>query len=208
MNPSKIFILLIFLFSFAEQTFANDSTYIKVHFLYGSKPKREFKDVESKWFGGKLGGHVGIEIDSNKIIDFVPSGDFHYFAKKNDCNSRFAEHNLESFWEIFGGNSEDVKTMSIKIPISKQQKLQLDSIISVYTSQTPYDYAFIGMRCGAATYDILSQLGILQQYSYRKTYMKVFYPKKLRKPLAEKAKQNNWVLEQQAGTTNRKWEKD
>ncbi len=188
--------------------FANDSIYIKVHFLYGSKPKREFKDVESKWFGGKLGGHVGIEIDSNKIVDFVPSGEFHYIEKKNDCNSRFAEHTLESFWEIFGGNSDDVKKMTITIPIPVQQKNKLDSIINIYTNETPYDYAFIGMRCGAATYDILSQLGVVKQYSHRRTYMKIFYPKKLRIPLAEQAKQNNWVIQQQEGTTNRKWEKD
>ena len=198
----------MFLTIAAKQMLAEDSIYIKVHFLYGSKPKREFKDVESKWFGGKLGGHVGIEIDSNEIIDFVPSGDFHYFAKKNDCNSRFAQHSLESFYEIFGGNSDEVKKMSVKIPISAQQKLKLDSIVNAYTNVTPYDYAFIGMRCGAATYDILSQLGVVKQYSQQRTYMKIFYPKKLRKPLAEKARQNSWPIEQQEGTTNRKWEKD
>ncbi len=190
------------------QIFANDSIYIKVHFLYGSKPKREFKDVESKWFGGKLGGHVGIEFDSNKVVDFVPSGDFHYFAKNDDCNSRFALHTLESFWEIFGGNSEEVKKLSVSIPISQKQKLQLDSIINQYTNQTPYDYAFIGMRCGAATYDILSQLGIVKQFSHNRTYLKIFYPKKLRKPLVEKASENNWEVKKQEGTTNRKWEKD
>lgn len=188
--------------------FAEDSIYIKVHFLYGSKPKREFKEVESKWFGGKLGGHVGIEIDSNEIIDFVPSGDFHYFAKKNDCNSRFAQHSLESFYEIFGGSTEDVKKMSVKIPISAQQKFKLDSIVNSYTNVTPYDYAFIGMRCGAATYDVLSQIGVVEQYSHRRTYMKIFYPKKLRKPLAEQARENNWTIAEQEGSTNRKWEKD
>jgi hypothetical protein len=42
-----------------------------VHFLYGSKPSREARDIEKKWFGGKLGGHVGIEITPDSILNFV-----------------------------------------------------------------------------------------------------------------------------------------
>jgi len=204
----KIFIGLLLILSFGDKTLANDSIYIKVHFLYGSKPKREFKDIESKWFGGKLGGHVGIEIDSNKIIDFVPYGDFHYFAHKDKYSSKYATHDLKSFWEIFGGSSESVKKLTIVIPISLSQKLKLDSISKAYTQQTPYDYAFIGMRCGAAAYDIISQIGLLKKYTYRKTYMKIFYPKKIRKRLLKQAVQNKWSINKQEGTHRRKWEKD
>ena len=204
----KILMGLILFFSFADKAFANDTIFIKVHFLYGSKPKREFNDMESKWFGGKLGGHVGIEIDSNKIIDFVPHGDFHYFAHKDNYSSKFATHDQQSFWEIFGGSSESVKKLTILIPISANQKLKLDSIYNAYTQQTPYDYAFVGMRCGAAAYDLLSQIGIFKKLSYRKAYLKIFYPKKLRKRLLKKATQNKWTINKQEGTNRRKWEKD
>jgi hypothetical protein len=44
---------------------------VVVHFLYGSKPSREARDIEKKWFGGKLGGHVGIEITPDSILNFV-----------------------------------------------------------------------------------------------------------------------------------------
>jgi hypothetical protein len=201
-------IFALFYFVFFLSASANDSLYIKVHFLYGSKPKREFKEIEKKWFGGKLGGHVGIEIDSNKIVDFVPHGDFHYIEHKDNFNSKFAIHNIESFWEIFGGSTESVKKLSILIPITLSQKLKLDSIANVYTLNQPYDYAFIGMRCGAASYDLLSQIGILTKYSHRKTYLKIFYPKKIRKRLLKKAQQNNWTTYRQEGTPRRKWEKD
>lgn len=188
---------------------AADSTYyIKVHFLYGSKPKREYKSSEKKWFGGKLGGHTGIEFDSNTIIDFVHQGNFHYIAHKKDCHSRFAIHNPTEFWEIFGGETDSVKKLSVTIPITAVQKRILDSLTQTYTSNTPYDYAFIGMRCGAATYDILSQLGIVKSYSHRKTYRKIFYPKKLRKRILKMAQRNHWEITRQAGTRRRKWERD
>jgi hypothetical protein len=197
---------LIFLLSLS--TFAQDSIFIKVHFLYGSKPHRKHRDTEGKWFGGKLGGHVGIETDSNRILDFNPLGKFHYIAKRNDRNSCFAVHTPEDFWEIFGGNAEDMKKTSVVVPLTPSQKAEFDSIYKVYTAQTPYDYAFIGMRCGAAAYDILGKLGIMKELSYRKTYLKIFYPKKLRRRLLKKARKNNWQVIRQEGTNRRKWERE
>ncbi|MBI3234607.1 MAG: hypothetical protein HYZ42_11300 [Bacteroidetes bacterium] len=206
----KLHILIVFLFLFAliGQSIAQDSIYIKVHFLYGSKPKWAYRDTEKKWFGGKLGGHVGIEIDSNKILNFLPYGDLHYVAHKKDLHSSFDIHTRESFWKILGARSSAVKKMTIIIPITKQQKLKLDSLTEAYTHKTPYDYAFIGMRCGAAAYDILSQLNILKQYSHRKTYMKIFYPRKLRRRLMRKAIIYNWLIVQEEGSKSRKWERD
>lgn len=92
--------LTLFPCLFAE---AQDSTFIKVHFLYGSTPKKEFRPAEKTWFGGKLGGHVGVEADSGRIINFVPSGEFHKFPKK-DFHSSFVLHSVPDFWRIFGGS--------------------------------------------------------------------------------------------------------
>lgn len=179
-----------------------------MHFLYGSKPLKAYKDSEPKWFGGVLGGHVGIEGDSNNILNFLPSGEFHWFAKQDERNSRFAMHSPDNFYAMFGSDPDSVKKTIIYIPITAIQKQQFDSISVAYLNQTPYDYAFIGMRCGAATYDVLGQLGILTKYNQHKTYRKIFYPKKLRKPLLEKAEQNDWTIEKHAGSISRKWEKD
>src|SRR6476659_2148020 len=59
---------------------------LKVNFLYGSKPKWDYRDTEKSWFGGVLGGHVGIEGDSGKILNFINKGNFHVFSNKNNMH--------------------------------------------------------------------------------------------------------------------------
>lgn len=188
--------------------YAGDTAFMKVHFLYGSRPLKEYQDTEKKWFGGILGGHVGIEADSNRIINFLPSGSFHIFKKGSDRHSTYAAHNENSFYAILGGDPDSVKKAIVYIPVTAQQKQQFDSIAAAYLAQTPYDYALFGMRCGAAAYEILGQLAILKSYSRKKTAKKIFYPKKLRKRLLKKAAANGWTIERQEGSHKRKWEKD
>jgi hypothetical protein len=84
--------LTIFFCTISCLCYAQDTAYLKVHFLYGSKPLKKFRDTEQKWFGGILGGHVGIEGDSDRIVNFLPSGKFHWFAKKNELHSTYAIH--------------------------------------------------------------------------------------------------------------------
>ncbi len=31
----------------------------------------------------------------------------------------------------------------------------IDSLVNSYTTQTPYDYVFLGMRCASSSYDVL-----------------------------------------------------
>lgn len=200
--------LLMLLICPGANLLASDTLYIKVHFLYGSKPRKEYKDTEQKWFGGKLGGHVGIEIDSNRIIDFVPAGKFHWFGHRKEKNGAFATHTIKSFWEIFGTDSGEVKKTTVVIPITSKQKMKLDSIYDAYTSESPYDYAFVGMRCAAAAYDILSQIDVVPKHSRPGTFLRNFYPKKLRKRLLRMATQNKWSILHREGTFRRKWEKD
>ncbi len=167
--------------------YASDTTFLKVHFLYGSRPLKAYQDTETKWFGGVLGGHVGIEGDSNKIINFLPSGSFHVFKKESDRHSTYAVHNENSFYAILGGDPDSVKKAIIYIPVTTQQKQQFDSIAAAYLAQTPYDYALFGMRCGAASYEILGQLAIVKSYPRKKTAKKIFYPRKLRKKITQKS---------------------
>ena len=94
------------------------------------------------------------------------------------------------------------------IPVSQSQLIKLDSICKVYCAHAPYDYALFGMRCGAATYDVLAQIGIVKTYSYKKTFLKIFYPRILREKLLKEAQQNGWEVIRQEGTNRRVWEKD
>jgi hypothetical protein len=188
--------------------YSQDTTYLKVHFLYGSRPLKKYKDTEKKWFGGILGGHVGIEGDSDRIVNFSPRGRFHLFAKKDNRHSAFSIHSADKFYAILGGNPDSAKKAIVYIPVTREQKQKFDSITTAYLKQTPYDYALFGMRCGAASYDILGQLDILTKYSCSKTYKKIFYPKKLRKRLFKKATENGWTIVRQEGSIKRKWEQD
>lgn len=204
----RLTLLILVLCCQSFTALAQDSTTIKVLFLYGSKTKKEFKDVEYEWFGGILGGHVGIQLDSNTVIDFVPSGPFHKIAHKTDLSSDFVTHDPDNFFTLFGSPTDSVKHLIVTIPISGKQKAQLDSIAANYLENTPYDYAFLGMRSGAAAYDILSQIGIVKDSGYHRTYLKIFYPKKLRKRLIKKAAKHKWHLYSQEGGKRRKWERD
>jgi hypothetical protein len=205
---SKLLCLTAITLLFATQSVASDTTYIKVHFLYGSRPKREFKDTEHHWFGGIHGGHVGIEVDSNYIIDFVPAGAFHIIEHQNNKHSRFVTHTVAGFWSTFGGDTGDMKRTTIVIPIDEQQKKKLDSIAAAYTSSPPYDYAFIGMRCAAAAYDVLAQIEVMQSHCRSGTYFRNFYPKRFRHHLMKKAKKEGWSIVKHEGCDTRVWEND
>ena len=186
---------------------AQQTTYLPVHFLYGSRPVQKYKFMENYWFGGKLGGHVGIEIDSNKILNFVHQGSFHLLSSRNK-HSHYIISSRSGFNSILGGDSNKVKTVTILIPVKEEQQKKLDSIAKTYLAESPYDYAFLGMRCGAASYELLAQLGILPEYSRSKTSLKIFYPKILRKQLLRKARENGWQTIRENGSDRRVWEKD
>jgi hypothetical protein len=117
-------------------------------------------------------------------------------------------YSLAQFYGYFGGNPDSVKKTTVFIPLSKQQKMQFDSLSKAYLEKTPYDYAFLGFRCGAASYEILGQLGIVPKYSLNKTLRTIIYPRKLRKRLLKKAVENDWVIVRKQGCVKRKWEKD
>ncbi len=202
------YLLVLFFLAIGAAGNCQDSLYIKVLFLYGSRPAAKYRKTEHRWFGGKLGGHVGIEAGSNQVLNFVPHGRYHWFAHKTNMHSRFRLDTENDFWQILGGNDSDVKKVTVIIPVARNQRRLLDSLQNAYLNNTPYDYALLGMRCGASSYDILARLGIFKKYCRTKTFLKIFYPKKLRKRLLAKAQKNNWLIVRQEGTERRKWERD
>ena len=81
------FFLLFIFFTFSF--YASDSLSIKVHFVYGSKPKFDSKKSEKKIFGGIHGGHVYLEVNK-KIISFgTNNGKWHIFKHTNKSAGKY-----------------------------------------------------------------------------------------------------------------------
>jgi hypothetical protein len=202
----KLKILFAFIIS-SNIAFCQDSLFLKVHFLYGSTPKKQCKAAEKKWFGGILGGHIGLESGNDKILHFAPKGKFHIFPKQKK-HGTYYYNSAKQFYEILGGKLEENKKAIVYIPITATQKILFDSIAKAYIANTPYDYAFTGYRCGSASYEAMVQLGILPSLGKPFTKFAIFYPKKTRKRILHLAAKNNWRIETQNGSLCRKWEKD
>lgn len=199
-----LLLFIAFVFSLVGYSQSDSIHAIKVHFLYGSKPLKKYKGkTEMEYFGGIHGGHVTIEIDS---IDygFSPSGRVHMIARRKK-HSQFTgkfTHNLPPY-------PKGYKLVSFEIPITAFQYDKLQAIQANYLANPPYDYAFFGMRCSAATEEILGQIGVLEKKKRRKQIIRHnFYPKKLRKRMFQLAKENNYRIIAQDGRPTRKWEKD
>lgn len=197
--------ILLAAISWSFHSYSQDS--IKVQFIYGSRPLKKYKTEEKKWFGGILGGHVGIEDDTGKFYSFEIHGKNKIFNGKPD-NSIYRIETADQFWGIMKTKEDSLKITTIALPLTVQQKQKFDSLTATYNKHVPYCYALFGMRCGASTYDILAQMDFFPRYSRFKTCMKIFYPRRLRKRLLAKAKQNNWTVMQKLGTPKRKWEHD
>lgn len=199
--------LLIWLLLLVSSEAARSQDSIRVQFLYGSRPAKKYRDTEKKWFGGVLGGHVGIEADSGRFYSFEVHGKNKLFAGRPD-NSIFRVETADQFWAVMKTQEDSIKKTTVVIPVTPVQIQKLDSIAAAYQRQVPYCYAVFGMRCGASTYDLLAQIGIFPHYSHFKTCLKIFYPRKLRKRVISMAEKNNWTILHSEGTPKRKWEKD
>lgn len=178
-------------------------TMIRVNFLYGSRPKHKFKETEVKYFGGLHGGHVSVQAGDTDY-GFGPTVmPVHIFAKRLR-KSVFEARALDGQPRYSDGN----KTVTLIIPLSQLQFRALDSIHNAYCRTSPYDYAFFGMRCAAATQDVLAGAGIIERRSRFWTIVSTFYPKKLRKRLIKIAKARGYQVIRSEGKTTRRWEKD
>ena len=196
------FLSLALLFSVALS--ASDSLFLKLHFVYGSKPKRAYKSTEKKIFGGIHGGHVYTEA-GNEIFSFgLDNGQWHVIAKKKKIVGKYAiDKDL-----VWHGDTGKLKITTIKIPITQEQLDKFKATQKIYLQKAPYDYAFIGMRCAAGAYDMLSKTGISKPLSRSRMVTKYFYPKRLRKRMLKRAEKENWQVIRQQGRTTRKWERD
>jgi hypothetical protein len=180
---------------------------IEVDFLYGSRPRHAYRKVERRWFGGKMGGHVGIAYRADSVISFVPAGKFHWFSRGRARHSRFIVQSERAFWEIFGTPADSVQWLRVRIPLTELQAAQLERVAGAYLRQSPYDYALVGMRCAAATADILADIDVLPRLSPRKFARTFYKPRVLRRHMVYLAEQNGWQMDFRAGSSRRSWER-
>lgn len=176
---------------------------IKVHFLYGSKPAKGHRKTETRWFGGMHGGHVTLQM-GDSVIGFNPFFKYHIFPHKKKKSSAWVLQTHDEFVR----DTFKHKYTSVEIPVTEAQYLQLKMTANGYLEKTPYDYAFLGMRCAAATYDLLGQIGVVKEYSKFRNVFSNFYPKLLRKKIFNLTLENNYKITFHNGTHTRKWEKD
>jgi hypothetical protein len=199
----QIFLLCFILFSLQLYSQADSIKYIRVHFLYGSKPLKKYRNTEPKYFGGLHGGHVSIEVD-NIDYGFVPSGKFHIFSHRKSCHSSFITKETHGRTPY----TDKDKVATFFIPVTEKQHDELILQLQNYCSKTPYDYAFFGMRCAAATQDILGKIGVVKSKGRFSNIFTTFYPKKLRKRMFRLAKEKNYHVVSNEGRKTRRWEKD
>lgn len=181
-----------------------DSTkYIKVHFLYGSKPKKNMTPKEVKYFGGLHGGHVSIQV-GNIDYGFEPTDKVHILPHRRNPKSDYVDHIVKGPMRY----DTTSKVTSFIIPLTTVQYDKLNNINLGYCKKAPYDYAFFGMRCASTAQDVLGQIGVVKKRGRFSNIVTAFYPKKLRKRLFKVAKLKNYTVVQRPGRASRKWEKD
>ena len=197
-NTVLLFCLMMAAFYCSAQ---DSSTNITVHFLYGSKPAKGFKQTERKAFGGKKGGHVTIEAD-NKIIGFQPGGTCHIIGSKKKANGYFRADDKNNWIK----DTVSRKYSSVIIPLTAEQYAKVQNTLQAYLQKQPYDYAVFGMRCAAATYDILEDAGVVKQHSKFGKWVSFFYPQLLRRRILKLAEKNNYAVVRHEGRKSRSWE--
>jgi hypothetical protein len=195
----------IFLFFIVFLTSAkSDSTiFIKVHFLYGSKPKKDFKTTEFKYFGGIHGGHVSIQV-GNIDYGFEPTDKVHILPHRHKHKSDYVDNIVRGSMRYDTAS----KVTTFIIPLTIEQYNKLNIINQNYCEKAPYDYAFFGMRCASTAQDVLGQIGVVKRKGRFGNIVSTFYPKKLRKRLFKLAQKNNYTVIKRPGRITRKWEKD
>src|SRR5688572_14854106 len=102
-------IALLFFFQNSLSGICQDTVF--VHFLYGSKPARGYKHIESHWFGGIHGGHVSIQAGKT-ITGFEPEGRCHIFPQSRKKHSHYLVEDTGAWREDTAG----MKYLTIAIP--------------------------------------------------------------------------------------------
>jgi hypothetical protein len=175
---------------------------IRVIFRYGSIPVQGYEKVEYEEIGGLYGGHVSIGIDSLEI-GFTNRKKIYLFENTKD--------NGLYYWEYLKNYENQLlskKVVVFMVPLSEEQYAKLRNLLMQYIEDAPYDYAFFGMRCASATYDVLSQIGLFKPLPRFQNIVSNFYPKRFRAKMFRLAQENHYTVISHKGRLTRIWEED
>jgi hypothetical protein len=182
---------------------AQETHPLKVFFRYGSIPEIGYERIEYEETGGLHGGHVSLGLDSLEI-GFTNNGRIHIFPRKGINNGIFYWTYLEDFENQIAGK----KYITFVIPLNDSQYHRLRDTLMAYIANPPYDYAFFGMRCAAAAYDVLSQIGLFRPLSRTDNILSNFYPRLFRRKMFALARQKGYQIIRVRGRRTRIWEGD
>ncbi|MFW6203041.1 MAG: hypothetical protein ACOC30_01945 [Marinilabilia sp.] len=162
---------------------------IKILFLHRPSWRAlKQRSPEMKWFSGLFTGHVGIEFSPGRVVDFTSSGSLHLWPHRKNPHARFVIRPYEEFRQLLGKDPYAKAPTSLEIPVTATQQQKLHDVITAFTRQPPYDYAFLGMRCASATYDILARAGILPTRPLWYIAFRMFTPGLLKRSLRQETR--------------------
>jgi hypothetical protein len=202
-SPCSALLLFLLILSGGISGNPGDGHWIKVHFLHGSKPKHAFRHTEPKYLGGLHGGHVSIQFDSVDV-GFETNGRVHLLPHPHHPDGLFKVKLVKGADPY--PDSARLTTVHILLPDSTYDRMK--RLLYDYAAHTPYDYAFLGMRCASATQDILARLQVLPKKRRMNNILTTFYPRKLRRRVLKMAADKNYRVVRRDGRRSRIWEKD
>ena len=137
----------------------------------------------------------------------------HIFNHRRHPNSLFRAVSVNRMWYMLPHHYPDLDSLRrvvFVIPVKSGQRRVIDSLALAYLARTPYDYAFLGMRCASASYQILAYAGVATEYR-RGLWHRIFSTRKFRYALYKeylRRRSEGWRMYTWKGSVSREWDKD
>ena len=173
--------------------------YIVIHIFHGSLRKWSSRN-QPKELGGKLGGHVAIEVQHN-IYGFYYKNinKIHIFPNKKNKNCEFQKQSLEEWAKIVSTKKET----TFKIPVTEDEVQYLLDYYHKNIASPSCDYSFFGERCASNCYHLLKEIGKIDGGSY---FLNAFWPGQLIRKLTRESKKRAYEINIKPGSSDRIWQ--
>jgi hypothetical protein len=149
---------------------ANSGLTVKIQIVSGSKPAPGQAD-EEKLFGGKMGGHVVINLGAEGVLGFSndESGG-HTFAKgPSGRNSKFEHYTQEGWAKRTKG--KQVVTFEVNLTLD-----QVSTLKEAFEGKPNVDYSVLGYRCASYVLYALNQAGVIKESNFKIKYILAVTP--------------------------------
>lgn len=127
---------------------------------------------KSKFTGGRLGGHVGLQIAEPYVHHFMPVGWFYPYTKGDLC--RDSLYRFEKEW------LHDKPFTRYVFYVSKEKYKNLKSVLKEARENEP-NYSLFGSRCASVICRYLEDAGIIEDVGIFKNIARTYSPVGTRK---------------------------